>query len=157
MASSRLRRIIEDKAEAVSDSSPSLRGGVGLARLLAREGDRWRVAVGGVERVAARDPSVDDARLAECLARGTRVVVEERSPVVIVGALSTSRALTVDARGDERAAVGAFEVTAREAVTRRTDRAFIQLKGPDVEAFGRNIVTRAREHGKILGRMVEIN
>jgi hypothetical protein len=157
MSSTRVRRIIEDKGAEPSPTTTTPRAGLGLARLIAREGEAWRVSVGGVERVAERDPSVDEALLDECLARGARVVVEEGAAVVIVGALATSRSLSVDARGDVRAAVGVFEVTARESVTLRTDRAFVQVKGPDVETFGRTVVTRARELAKVLGRMVKIN
>jgi hypothetical protein len=151
------QRAPQDGAAAAQTSTAAPRGGVALGRLVAREGEGWRVAVGRGTVLAARDPSVDDALLADCAARGARVVLDLDGPAAIVGALATARPLTVDAQGDVRAKVRVFEVAAEEEATLRTDRAFVQVRGADVETFGRNVITRARELAKLLGRMVKIN
>jgi hypothetical protein len=133
-----------------------LQAPVTLARLVAREGDRWRATVGGAEVTLGRDPSVDPALLDEALAQGARVLVEG-APPEIVGVLQVARSVRVDREGDVDLRVRRFVVTAAEEALVRTAKAFVQLRDDEAEVFGRRVVVRAREIARVLGRMVQLN
>ncbi len=136
---------------------PAPAGGVLLAKVLAREGERFRVRMGGREEVVGCDPSVDPALVDEAIASGARVVLDGAADRAIVGALATARTVTVDREGCLRLSVNRFEVAARDVALLRTDSAFVRVKGDEVEAFGRRVVTRARELARILARAIQLN
>jgi len=125
----------------------------------------WRVTVGAHEAVASLDAAVDPALIAACAEKRSRVLLSAEpgapgaagSPLVIVGALMTERALTIDRAGHLRADVERISLTARADVLIRNSHTFLRLKGEDVELYGRQIVSRAREVCRILGRLVKIN
>jgi len=127
--------------------------GIQLARVLAREGDLFRVRCAGREELAGCDPSVDPALVEAAIATGARVVVEDGA---IVGALATSRTVEVGRDDSVRLLVERFEVSAKEAVV-QTPTAFVSLKDDEVELFGRRIVSRARELARILARAIQLN
>ncbi len=131
--------------------------GVRLARVLGREGDAFRVRVAGAERVAACDPSVDPALVEAAIASGARVVVEDGPAPLIVGGLSTGRAVEVTRDGEVALSVKRFRVAAEEEISLRTRAAFLQVTGGEVEIFGRRIVSRAREVARLLARVIQLN
>ncbi len=133
-------------------------GGLQLATVLARDGERFRVHGRGGERLVACDPSVDPALVEEAIATGARVVLEGTTDdLAIVGALATSRAVRIDRQNGVRLEVERFEVAAEDSATLRTGSAFLRVKGDEVETFGRRILTRAREVARILARAIQLN
>jgi hypothetical protein len=145
---------------AVPVEIPAPRGpaaAVVLARVVAREGERFRLRLAGEERLAACDPSVDPALVAEAIASGARVVVEDGPEPLVVGALATARAVEVSREGEVRADVRRFVVTAEEEATLRTASAFLQVKGDEVELYARRLLSRARELARILARAIQLN
>jgi hypothetical protein len=135
-------------------SAPALPAGLGLARVVAREGDGFRVRSGKVEVVVPCDPCVDPALVEEAIASGGRVVLEEG---VIVGTLATSRSLRIDRQGAVDAEVSRFAVRAQESALLKSQKAFLELKGSNIELYGHQVLTRARELARILGRMIKLN
>lgn len=132
--------------------------GVALGVVEGRAGEgQWRVRVGPSVHAMACDPSVDPRVVDEAAASGTRVVVDLGAEPVIVGALVTARPVTVGRDGVLSLEVKRFVVTAAEEAMLRTQSAFIQVKGADVESYGNRVVSRARELLKVLGRNVRIN
>jgi hypothetical protein len=131
-------------------------GGIRLARVVSRDGDRFRIRQGGGERLASCDASVDPALIETAIATGARVVVEDGPEPSIVGALATARSVLVDRDGGVRLSVERFEVTAEEALL-KTRSAFLSLKGDEVEIFGRRILSRARELARILARAIQLD
>lgn len=132
-------------------------GGIRLARVLGREGDRFRVRVGGAERLAECDPSVDPALVEAAVASGARVVLEDGPVPLIAGALATRRAVEVSPGGEIDVTVARLRVTAEEEIALRTRSAFLRARGDEVELFGRRIVSRAREAARILARVIQLN
>jgi len=134
----------------------SVEGALRLARVLAREGESFRVRYRGAERMVACDASVDPALVESAIASGARVVLEDGAEPCIVGALATGRSLEIDRSGDVRVALNRFEVTASEALV-KTRSAFVSVKDDEVEMFGRRILSRAREAARILARVIQLN
>src|SRR5262245_36205501 len=132
---------------------------VALGVLLAEADGRWRVRLGAGERMVDADPTVDPALLREAMASGARVVLDASDPdaPVVVGALVTARALTVDRSGAVDAQVRRFAITASEETLLRAAGAFVRVAREDVELYGLRVVSRARELCRVLGRMVKIN
>ena len=135
---------------------PACDGALRLARILAREGDGFRIEWSGGEEIARCDEAVDPALLDEAMGSGARIVVEDGPEPVIVGALAIARTIAVDREGAIRVSVKQFEVTAEEALL-KTASAFVSLKGDEVEVFGRRILSRAREVARILARAIQLN
>lgn len=131
-------------------------GALRLAQVLSREGDRFRVRLGGDEVLLDCDPSVDPALVEAALASGVRVVVEDGPEPIIAGALATSRSIPVDRDGGVQVSLKRFEVTAGEAIL-KTPSAFVSLKGDEVEIFARRILSRARELARVLARAIQLN
>ncbi len=121
---------------------------------MARQGEAFRVRVGGLERELSLDAAVDPALADEAIASGARVVVEGDA---IVGALTTARAVTIGRDGGVDSQVTHFQVTAKDGLTLRSAGAFVLLRDGEVELFGNRVLTRARELVKLLGRMVKVN
>lgn len=131
---------------------------LGLATLLAPEGDRWRVRAFGVEREASVDPSVDPRVLTESLERGARVVVERvDGGLTIVGALTTAPALTVDRHGDVHASVRRFVVDATDEALIKTRRAMVRLTATEIEHYADEVKTRARDAVRLLAAIIRLN
>jgi hypothetical protein len=128
-----------------------------LATLVAEEAEGWRVRIGSREQVLPLDPSVDPALMREALEDGARVLVESSDMPMLVGMVQTSRALRVDRRGEVKAQVERFSLHARQGATLKTSAAFLRVKGAEVELYGRQVLTRAREVAKILARMISLN
>ena len=131
-----------------------------LARLLGEEDGGWRVEVFGAERVVGADDDVDPALLREVSARGGRVMLEvvgpDQSPL-IAGVLQVRRALEIDADGDVVAELRSLRLRATKELLLTTGRAMLWVKTEDVELYGKEVLTRAREVAKILGRMITLN
>lgn len=132
-------------------------GAVLLATLVAEEVEGWRVRMGTQERVLPLDPSVDPALMREAHQEGARVLVENSNAPVVVGVVQTSRALRVDRQGAVKAEVERFSVHARLEATLKTSAAFMRVKGSEIELYGQQVLTRAREVAKILARMISLN
>jgi hypothetical protein len=134
-------------------------GPISLATVMSRADDRWRVGAAGGSRVIAADPSVDPALLEACVASGGHVVIDEAGAAGprIVGALATAPALTIDRAGNVDARVKRFRITASDEALLRTLSSFLRVKGDDVEIFGQDVVTRARELCRLFGRMIKLN
>jgi hypothetical protein len=129
-----------------------------LAVVLGREGEGWRVRIGATERVVALDPNVDPSLLESAAQSGTRVVLDAAGDAfVIVGMLVTSRALTVDKAGDVDAKVRSFRISADDEVTIKIPRAFIRMRGEQLETYGQQILTRARGVLRLLGVAIKLN
>jgi hypothetical protein len=128
-----------------------------LATVLAEEPEGWRVRIGTRESVLPLDASVDPALVREALEDGARVLVESAESPVVVGVVQTSRALRVDRQGSVKAEVEQFSLRARLGATLQTHSAFLRVKGSEVELYGKQVVTRAREVAKILARMISLN
>jgi len=143
---------------AARSPKPAAAAGVALGVVEGRAGDgQWRVRVGTSVHAMACDPSVDPRVVDEAAASGARVVVDLGAEPVIVGALVTARPVTVGRDGVLALEVKRFVVTAAEEAMIRTQSAFVQVKGADVESYGNRVVSRARELLKVLGRNVRIN
>jgi hypothetical protein len=127
-----------------------------LVRVIAREGDRFRVGHGGREHLVACDPSVDPLLVEEAIATGARVVLEQGPQACIVGALATARAVAIDRAGRVDIEVKRFEVSAEEALI-KTASAFVSLKSGEVEIFGGRVLSRARELVRVLARAIQLN
>jgi hypothetical protein len=129
-----------------------------LAKLLGREGSGWRVWLAGAEHIASCDESVDPALLDEATQTGGRVVIEtsEDTPV-IVGTLTTSRAVRINGDGAVDVALKSFRVTVEDEVLLRAEGAFARVSGGEIELYGQQILTRARELARILARMIKLN
>ena len=129
-----------------------------LATVLGREGNAWRVRVGTMERVVSLDAQVDPALVEDAAKSGTRVVLDAASEVVvIVGLLVTSRALTMDRAGDVDAKVRSFRLAAEDEITIKIPRAFIRMRGEQLETYGQQILTRARGVLRFLGVAIKLN
>ena len=76
---------------------------------------------------------------------------------VIVGALTTRRAVTFDRDGSVVVAARRFEVGATERIVLHTARAYVQVKAAEVEVYGHRVITRAREVARTLARLVSLN
>lgn len=147
-------------AKADGESSPKrvhASAPIQLALLLDPVEGGWRARIGATERELAVDPSVDPALLEEARELGARVVVDASAEPVIVGVLSTRRAVTIDREGCVHAEVERFEIDAREEVLLKTPRAYIRAKAQDVEVYGGQVLTRAREVAKVLAAMIKLN
>ena len=141
----------------VPEARPEPAAGIQLARVVARDGEHFRVQVAGGERIVGCDPSVDPALVQEAIASGACVVLDGAGDLAIVGALATARAVPIDRQGCVRVEVERFEVTAEDTALLRTGSAFLRVKGDEVEVFGRRVVTRARELARILARAIQLN
>jgi hypothetical protein len=150
MAAKKLVAVADAEERTASD------GALRLARVVAREGDLFRVRLGGDQVLLGCDPSVDPALLEAAIATGARVVVEDGPEPVIAGALATSRSIPVDRDGAVQVSLTRFDVTAGEAIL-KTPSAFVSLKGDEVEIFGRRILSRARELARVLARAIQLN
>ncbi|MDY7231167.1 hypothetical protein [Hyalangium rubrum] len=128
-----------------------------LGRLVAREGEGWRVRIGAAEHVLPVDASVDPALLDEALASGARVVVDGSETPIIAGLLATQRALPIDRQGAVNARVRSFSVTAEEKALLRVPGAFLQIMPAEVELYADRVLTRAREMAKILATLIKLN
>lgn len=129
-----------------------------LAPLLERRGERWCVLLGGTERELETASDVDPSLLDEVAERGGRVLVETVGGTTrIAGVIQTRRALAIDADGAVDASVTSFRVRAKRELLLTTERAFVWVKGQDVELYGREVLTRAKEVAKILGRLISLN
>jgi len=129
-----------------------------LARLLGEVEGGWNIEIGGGERRVEASADVDPALLREVAARKGRVLVEtsEGAPK-IAGVLQVRRALEIDASGDVEATVRSMRVRAKREIQLTTERALIWIKGEDIEIYGKEVLTRAREVAKILGRLISLN
>jgi hypothetical protein len=138
---------------------PATAGALSLATVLAKSGGGWRVRAGARTRVVAADPSVDPVLLETCVVSCAHVVIDEAAEggPRIVGALATSPALTIDRAGNVEARVKRLRITASEEALLRTLSSFLRVKGDDVEIFGEDVVTRARELCRLFGRMIKLN
>ncbi|AGC48151.1 hypothetical protein MYSTI_06878 [Myxococcus stipitatus DSM 14675] len=128
-----------------------------MGRLVAREATGWRVRIGATEHVLSVDPSVDPALLEEALASGARVIVDAVEAPVIVGLLTTQRALQVDRQGRVDARVRGFSVVADEKVLLRVPGSFVQVTSTEVELYANRVLTRAREVAKVLATLIKLN
>lgn len=128
-----------------------------LGRLVAPEGQGWRVRIGAAEYVLPVDDSVDPALLEEARASGARVVVEASEAPVIVGLLATRKALQVERDGAVNARVRSFSVTAEEKALLRAPGAFLQVTAGEVELYADRVLTRARQMAKILATLIKLN
>lgn len=144
-------------AETSASGGAMMAPAMALAVVVAREGDGWRVRAGGAEALATVDPSVDVALVAAAQVSGARVVLELGEAAVIVGALQTARAVTVDRDGDVTIAARAFTVTAEERAVLRSPGAFVMVAPGEVEVFANRVLTRAREVAKTLAAMIKFN
>src|SRR5262245_24418160 len=117
---------------------PDAAPGIALGVLLAEADGRWRVRLGTGEKMVGVDPTVDPALLREALRSGARVVLDTTDPEapVVVGALVTGRALTIDRAGDVAAQVRRFKVTAAEEALLSAAGAFVRVAREDVELYG---------------------
>jgi hypothetical protein len=138
---------------------PAAAAGLSLATVVGKSADGWRVRTAAGTRVVTADPSVDPALLEGCVASRAHVVVDEAAEggPRIVGALATSPALTIDRAGNVEARVKRLRITATEEALLRTLSSFLRVKGDDVEIFGEDVVTRARELCRLFGRMIKLN
>ncbi|HEY1908077.1 MAG TPA: hypothetical protein VGG91_18660 [Myxococcaceae bacterium] len=153
----RARRFRALQGGVPAEVTPVATGGIRLAIVVGREGERFRVRAGRWERLAACDPSVDPALVEAARASGARVVLEEGPAPVIVGALATRRAVEVGPDDEVRLSVKRFAVEAAEEVVLRTRSAFLRAKGDEVELFGGRILSRARELARVLARAIQLN
>jgi hypothetical protein len=129
-----------------------------LATVVGREGNDWRVRIGSRDRVVSLDPQVDPALIEAAAQSGARVVLDASDETVaIVGLLVTSRPLTLDRAGNLDAKVRSFRVTADDEITIKIPRAFIRLRGEQLETYGQQIVTRARGVLRLLGVAIKLN
>lgn len=131
----------------------------GLSLAVVRERDgAFVVEIAGEEIPASVAPDVDPALLREVAARGGRVLIESAGGApVIAGALQTRRALEIDPHGDVVATLRSMKVRAAREVQLSTERALVWIKNDDIELYGREVLTRAREVAKILGRLISLN
>ncbi|MGE0784920.1 MAG: hypothetical protein AB7S26_04465 [Sandaracinaceae bacterium] len=157
--------------EAVSDPSEAIDGAqratpkvvftqppLQLARLVREEDGAFVVAIAGTERRAERAEDVDPALLREVVERGGRVLVETQDGhLEIAGVLTTRRPLEIDMNGDVSATVRTLRLRAAREVLLTTERAMMRIKGEDVELYGREVLARARDVAKILGRLISLN
>lgn len=147
--------VVEERPKVVYAVAP-----LSLGRLLgAGEAGSWRVVVHGAERTAAAAEDVDPKLLAEVAERGGRVLLEavgQEAPR-IAGVVQVRRALEIDERGDVVAKIRSLELRATKDLLLSTGRAMLWVKAEDVELYGREVVTKAREVAKILGRMIALN
>lgn len=130
---------------------------VALGLLRAREGARWRVRVGAVERWLAADASVDPALLDDALASGARVLIDGAGDGAIVGVVMTARPVVVDRDGAVELKAARVTVDASESVLLKTPWSFAQLRQGEVELYGNRVLLRAREVAKVLARMIALN
>jgi hypothetical protein len=129
-----------------------------LATILGPEADGWRVRIGAGERVVSSDAALDPALLSEAARSGARVVIDASSEAaVIVGLLVTTRSLTIDRDGAVDAKVRSLRVAADDAITLQTPRAFIRMRGEQLETYGQQILTRARGVLRLLGVVIKLN
>jgi len=149
----RLRAVQRTVPAAVAPAA----GGIRLAAVVGREGDRFRVRAGRGELLAACDPSVDPALVEAARESGARVVLEDGPVPVIVGALATRRAVEVGPDEEVRLSVKRFAVEAAEEAVLRTRSAFLRVNGDEVELFGGRILSRARELARVLARAIQLN
>jgi hypothetical protein len=151
------RKLTAVRGDVDGEAAEAAEGAIRLGRVLGREGDRFRVRMGGAERLAERDASVDPALVESAIASGARVVLEDGPVPVIVGGLATGRAVEVSRAGEVDLSVKRFRVTAEEEVTLQTPSAFLRAQGDEVEIFGRRLLSRAREAARILARVIQLN
>jgi hypothetical protein len=129
-----------------------------LATVVGREDGGWRVRIGATEQVVALDPHVDPVLVQEAAQSGTRVVLDAAGEAVaIVGLLLTSRALTLDRAGTVDAKVRSFRVSAEDEITLKVPRAYLRMRGEDLEAYGQQILARARGVLRLLGVAIKLN
>ncbi|MBX3276027.1 MAG: hypothetical protein KF729_37595 [Sandaracinaceae bacterium] len=130
-----------------------------LARLIERDGVAWALELGGERRTVEAGPDVDPALLDEVLERGGRVLVESTSngALTIAGVVQTQRTLTVDADGEVNVDVKAFRVRAERELLLSSAHAFVRIKRKDIELYGGEVLTRAREVARIIGRLISLN
>lgn len=139
------------------------RSSIALATVVGDEGgDRFRISMEGAERVATLDPSLDRRVVSAAMSSGARVVVEARggSPAaapVIVGALVTAPALTLDREGNVSAAVGRFEIAAKTEVLLKTAGAFVRLRPRSLEQYAAEVRVRGRDLVKVLAAVIGLN
>lgn len=131
---------------------------VQLGRVVAKEPEGWRVAIGHEERLLPAEESVDPALLAEAVVSRARVVIDMAGAApVIVGVVSTRRALTIEPDGRVEAEVKEISVTAHERILLRVPGAFVRVTGQEVELYANKVLTRARELAKVLAAMIKMN
>jgi hypothetical protein len=100
---------------------------------------------------------VDPALLDEASATGARVLLETEPVPLIVGVVQVARTPSINREGDFIAKARRVVLEGQREVQLKTTRAFVRLHHEDVELFGRNVLTRAREAAKILARMIDLN
>lgn len=131
-----------------------------LARLIAEEEGGFRVELGGGQHVLPAASDVDPALLREVVARQGRVLVETHASdgsALIAGVVQVRRTLEIDEHGDVVASLRSLRLKARQEIQLTTERALVWIKGEDVELYGKEVLTRAREVAKILGRLISLN
>lgn len=130
-----------------------------LARVTRIDDGGIFVKVGsGSECEAMIDRSVDPALVARAQQTGARVVIEHGHPLMIVGLLTTERALTVDRHGDIDARVRNFSLSAAGHVLMKTPLSFLQMDTEgQIEMFGQKLLSRARKVAKILAAHISLN
>ena len=138
--------------------APATAAGVALGVVEERAGDgSWRVRVGAGVVAAGCDATVDPALVEDAMRTGARVVLDMAAGPMIAGVLLTAKPVTIDREGVLSVEVKRFVVSAAEEALIKTQAAFVQVKGNEVETFGYRVVSRARELLKVLGRNVRIN
>lgn len=146
--------IDENRPRVVYTHAPVL-----LGRLVARRDDAWLVSFGGTERELRADPEVDPALLEETLERTGRVLVDTTpsGDGTIVGVVQTQRAVAIGPEGDVLIEARSFRVKADGEVLLSSPHAFLRIQRKNIELYGAEVVTRAREVAKILGRLISLN
>ncbi len=136
----------------------AVQGAVALGALVAPVGDgRWRVRVGGVEREAAVDASVDPALLDDAAAQGARALLDAGEGLVIVGVVLTARPVSHARDGSVTVRAPRVVVEAASEALVKTPWSFLRLNQSEVEIAGVKVLTRAREVAKILARVIALN
>lgn len=131
---------------------------VALGVLVAPSQDgRWRVRVGGTEREAAVDASVDPALLDDAAAQGARVLLDAGEDLVIVGVVLTARPVSHARDGSVTVRAPRVVVEAASEALVKTPWSFLRLNQSEVEIAGVKVLTRAREVAKILARVISLN
>ena len=75
----------------------------------------------------------------------------------IAGVVQTQRSLTVDANGEVNADVRAFRIRVERELLLSSAQAFVRVKRRDIELYGGEVLTRARDVARILGRLISLN
>lgn len=149
-SSAKPKRVARRTPRTQPQQSPSM----AIARVVAREQGGARVRVGAEERFAAVDGAVDPALLDEAARTGAPVVLDEQG--VVVGVLAVRRTLALEPDGALEATLPRIRLQAEEVIL-KTRAALVHLRGNELELHATNLLCRAREVAKILGRALKLN